>query len=263
MDNIDRSFLEHEQRSLDGLGPKALRNLRASAPAARTLVATDNGLMRNTVVSVLAGAGYQVELLSSLALVEAATVRSTPELVILAVEHIEGSELEYCRFLRMQSNIPIVLISAHASAEQRVQGLRSGADVYLSAPYEPAELLARVKALLRRQRSALVRPSPRITLGALTLDLTAQQIAFAHGAAVRLTPTEVRLLHLLMQHANRLLSAEAICCAIWQAHTPDIRLRLHVHISRLRKKIEPHAQLSALPNQGYQLNTESTSRLLS
>lgn len=159
------------------------------------------------------------------------------DLVLLDVTVPTHTAFEQCRVIRRTSSVPIIFLSEYADIEHKVLGLRSGADDYLGKPYEPSELLARVAALLRRRKLHRPMPSSQLTVGAFTLDTTAQQLLFGKEKQVDLTPTETRLLHYLMTNANTLVPLDDLCMALWRDQSPDSRVRLQVNVYRLRKKI--------------------------
>ena len=118
-------------------------------------------------------------------------------------------------------------------------GLQIGGDDYLVKPFEPAELLARVEAVLRRRNSDLVNPVTRISQGPLTLDPIEHTVLFEDGRSVVLTPIEFRLLYYLMQNTGRVLSASQILSKVWGYDYEGESNLVAVYIRRLRAKIEP------------------------
>ena len=165
-----------------------------------------------------------------------------PDLVILdwMVEGTSG--IEVCRRLRRDkatAHVPIVMLTARGEEDDRIRGLETGADDYVTKPFSPRELLARVSAILRRIRPALA--GEEITVGDLTLDATAHRVT-RRGQPVSLGPTEFRLLKFFMEHPRRVFSRGQLLDAVWGTDS-EIELRtVDVHIRRLRKGIEmPHA----------------------
>ncbi|MGE0284571.1 MAG: phosphate regulon transcriptional regulator PhoB [Rhizobiaceae bacterium] len=179
-------------------------------------------------------------------------VRSTPdgdEALMLAVEDapdlvvldwmIEGtSGIEVCRRLRRgkdTAHVPIIMLTAREAEDDRVRGLETGADDYLTKPFSPRELMARVAAIMRRIRPALA--GETLNVGDLALDATAHRVTRL-GQTVSLGPTEFRLLKFFMEHPGRVFSREQLLDAVWGIDS-DIELRtVDVHIRRLRKGIE-------------------------
>ena len=161
-----------------------------------------------------------------------------PDLVVLDWM-IEGtSGLEVCRRLRRDratAHVPIVMLTARGAEDDRIRGLETGADDYLTKPFSPRELLARVAAIMRRIRPALA--GETLSVGDLSLDVTAHRVA-RRGQPVSLGPTEFRLLKFFMEHPGRVFSRGQLLDAVWGTDS-DIELRtVDVHIRRLRKGIE-------------------------
>jgi len=161
-----------------------------------------------------------------------------PDVVILDWM-IEGtSGIEVCRRLRRDkatAHVPIIMLTARGAEEDRIRGLETGADDYVTKPFSPRELVARVNAIMRRIRPALA--GEVIEVGDLTLDATAHR-ATRRGQALALGPTEFRLLRHFMEHPGRVFSRGQLLDAVW-GNDSDIELRtVDVHIRRLRKGIE-------------------------
>jgi len=161
-----------------------------------------------------------------------------PDLVVLDWM-IEGtSGIEVCRRLRRDkqtAHVPIIMLTAREAEDDRVRGLETGADDYLTKPFSPRELMARVAAIMRRIRPALA--GEIITVGDLSLDATAHRVTRG-GQTIALGPTEFRLLKFFMEHPGRVFSREQLLDAVWGIDS-DIELRtVDVHIRRLRKGIE-------------------------
>lgn len=161
-----------------------------------------------------------------------------PDLVILDWM-IEGtSGIEVCRRLRRgkaTANVPIIMLTAREAEDDRIRGLETGADDYLTKPFSPRELLARVTAVLRRIRPALAGES--IAVGDLSLDPVAHKVERG-GRRLQLGPTEYRLLKFLMESPGRVFSRNHLLDGVWSSGS-DIELRtVDVHIRRLRKALE-------------------------
>ncbi|MBC2668546.1 phosphate regulon transcriptional regulator PhoB [Novosphingobium piscinae] len=161
-----------------------------------------------------------------------------PDVVILDWM-IEGtSGIEVCRRLRRDkktAHVPIVMLTAREAEDDRVRGLETGADDYVTKPFSPRELVARVNAIMRRIRPALA--GEMLAVGDLTLDATAHRVT-RRGTTIALGPTEFRLLRHFMEHPGRVFSRNQLLDAVWGTGS-DIELRtVDVHIRRLRKGIE-------------------------
>ncbi|MCA1660731.1 MAG: phosphate regulon transcriptional regulator PhoB [Novosphingobium sp.] len=162
----------------------------------------------------------------------------TPDLVILDWMIEGASGLEVCRRLRRDkatAHVPIVMLTARGAEDDRVRGLETGADDYLTKPFSPRELIARVAAVLRRVRPALA--GETLTVGDLTLDPNAHKVT-RRGRPLSLGPTEFRLLRHFMENPGRVFSRGQLLDAVWGTAS-EIELRtVDVHIRRLRQAIE-------------------------
>jgi two-component system phosphate regulon response regulator PhoB len=161
-----------------------------------------------------------------------------PDLVVLDWM-IEGtSGIEVCRRLRRDkstAHVPIVMLTARGAEDDMIRGLETGADDYLTKPFSPRELIARVAAIMRRIRPALA--GEVLAVGDLALDASAHRVT-RRGANLALGPTEFRLLRHFMEHPGRVFSRGQLLDAVWGTDS-DIELRtVDVHIRRLRKAIE-------------------------
>ena len=161
-----------------------------------------------------------------------------PDLIILDWM-IEGtSGIEVCRRLRRDpgtANVPIIMLTARGAEDDRIRGLDTGADDYLTKPFSPRELQARVSAVLRRVRPALA--GETLTVGDLTLDPVAHRVE-RKGQKLSLGPTEYRLLQFLMEHPGRVFSRGQLLDAVWGTGSEIEERTVDVHIRRLRKGIE-------------------------
>jgi len=161
-----------------------------------------------------------------------------PDLVVLDWM-IEGtSGIEVCRRLRRDkatAHVPIIMLTAREAEDDRIRGLETGADDYVTKPFSPRELIARVSAIMRRIRPALA--GETISVGDLSLDATAHRVT-RRSQPISLGPTEFRLLKFFMEHPSRVFSRGQLLDAVWGTES-DIELRtVDVHIRRLRKGIE-------------------------
>jgi len=165
--------------------------------------------------------------------------KESPALVILDVNLPRLSGLEVCRKIRDAGETPVMMLTVRGAEEDQVQALDLGADDYLTKPFSPRTLLARVRALLRRSGSA-ERPAPLVA-GAFALDLEQQAVSVAGGGAVRLTRLELRLLQLLLANAGHTLPSERLLRHVWGTRASDDRQLLKQLVHRLRQKIEADA----------------------
>jgi two-component system phosphate regulon response regulator PhoB len=161
----------------------------------------------------------------------------TPDLVLLDWMIGGTSRIEVCRRLRRNkatAHVPIIMLTARSDEDDRIRGLETGADDYVTKPFSPRELIARVGAVLRRVRPALA--GETITVGDLSLDPTAHRV-IRRGQQIKIGPTEFRLLKHFMEHPGRVFSRGQLLDAVWGSGS-DIELRtVDVHIRRLRQAI--------------------------
>ncbi len=184
----------------------------------------------------------------------------TPDIVLLdwMVENLSG--IEVCRRLRRMNetaNVPIIMLTARGEEEDRVRGLETGADDYVTKPFSPRELIARVNAVLRRVRPALA--GEVLTFGDLEMDTVAHKVRRA-GEPVPLGPTEFRLLRHLLEHPGWVFSRERLLDSVW-GQDSDIELRtVDVHIRRLRKAINAGDKpdiIRTVRSAGYSLDADA------
>lgn len=202
------------------------------------LVVDDDAPSVKMIAFLLREEGYTVSTadngIRALELVE----HESPDLVILDVmmPHMDGHEV--CRRIRSKRKVPIIFLSARGETADRVQGLELGADDYLAKPFEPAELLARVKAVLRRTEAyAMSEPQGRLAVGDFVLN-PLENKATVRGKTVELTPIEFRLLYCLARNAGRVLSQDFLLSAVWGYEYEGYSNQVAVYIRRLRNKIE-------------------------
>jgi two-component system, OmpR family, phosphate regulon response regulator PhoB len=163
-----------------------------------------------------------------------------PDLMILDWMLPGASGLSICQQLRKRRDtraLPVIILTARGEETDRIRGLESGADDYVVKPFSPSELIARVRAVLRRSRPALA--EEQLSHGGITMDMAAYRVTRA-GKPIRLGPTEYRLLQLFMERPDRVFSREQLLDQVWGR---DIHVELRtvdVHIRRLRKALNEH-----------------------
>ena len=171
----------------------------------------------------------------------ALAMRASPKLVVLdlMLPDVDGAEI--CRELRRRSDVPIVMLTAKASEDERVTGLALGADDYLTKPFSPRELVARVRAVLRRSQGADAPLLDRIELdgGALVID-THERIVRRDNKTLDLTPSEYRLLVALARYPGRVYSRFELLNSLQRDGVMGDERIIDVHVKNLRKKVEPH-----------------------
>jgi DNA-binding response OmpR family regulator len=179
---------------------------------------------------------------------------TAPHLVLLDLNLPRIDGLSVCRRLREQSDVPIIMLTVRGSDEDVVKGLEIGADDYIVKPFSPSQLVARVRAVLRRTDAT---PAPAsLDVGTLHLDRTRNEVQRTGQPPIRLTPLETRLLEALMINAGQVLTAEVLITAVWAAEGGD-RAMLKQLVYRLRNKIEPDpaqpTYIETVPGVGYAL----------
>jgi DNA-binding response OmpR family regulator len=164
----------------------------------------------------------------------------TPDLLILDVMMPGMDGWEVTRQLRRATNLPIIILSAKGETTDRVYGLDLGADDYLAKPFEPSELLARVRAVLRRAEAfTFGEPQNQFTVGGFRLDPVNNTVTLPAGRTVELTPIEFRLLHYLSRNNGRVLTHEQLLSTVWGYEYEGYSNQVAVYIRRLRTKLEP------------------------
>jgi phosphate regulon transcriptional regulator PhoB len=227
--------------------------------AGDVLVVEDELDIRNLIVHHLTRDGFRCRTAATGA--EALTrVRAVvPDLLVLDLMLPEMSGLEVCRRLRSDpatAAVPIIMLTAKTDEVDRIVGLELGADDYVAKPFSPKELVARVRAVLRRARPGQI-GSP-LSVGGVSLDV-ARHVVTVDGGAVELTPKEFDLLHALLEAAGRVLSREHLLNRVWgYSRADEIESRtVDVHIRRLRAKLgAEERRIATIKGVGYRFETE-------
>jgi DNA-binding response OmpR family regulator len=222
----------------------------------KVLIVDDDLELAGLIAYALRQAGYlTVEAGDGMAAL-AAFEREEPDLVILDLQLPKLSGREVCRRLRERSAVPIMMLTVQGGEEDEVAGLDLGADDYLTKPFSPRGLLARVRALLRRAGED--KPAP-LAAGDFALDLETQAVTLRGGSPIRLTRLEVRLLQLLLANAGHALPAERLLSYVWGSRGAGDRQLVKQLVHRLRQKIETDARqpqyLLTVAGVGYSLQS--------
>jgi two-component system KDP operon response regulator KdpE len=204
----------------------------------RILVIDDEPNILATLAPLLRAQGYDVFTSMNGRTAIDTVDREKPDLIVLDLGLPDIDGVEVCRLIRESVHVPIVVLSARGGESDKVRALDAGADDYVTKPFGAEELLARIRAALRRSDA----PSPAsesIVRGTLVIDRERFRVV-RDGEELRLTPKEFELLTYLAQHAGRVLTHRAILKAIWGPNAVDQPEHLRVLVGALRKKIEPN-----------------------
>ena len=223
--------------------------------AGRILVVDDDPQIRRVMRVTLTGQSYEVDDAKSGDAALDKLRESRFDLVLLDMNMPGMDGLETCRAIRQQSEIAIIMLTVRDSERDKVAALDAGADDYVTKPYNATELLARIRAALRRT-PWMHGPSGRMTVGIAEVDFDTRQVT-VRGRKVRLTPKEFELLRYLTGHANKVLPHRELLQAVWGPDYGNEVEYLRVFVNQLRKKIEADpskpAYLLTEPWVGYRL----------
>jgi two-component system, OmpR family, KDP operon response regulator KdpE len=206
--------------------------------AGRVLVVDDEEAIRRSLARALSVRNYQVQEASDGPEAVAAAADSEPDLIVLDLNLPTMDGLTVCREIRARSSVPILVLSVREDETDKVAALDLGADDYLTKPFGVDELLARVRALLRRASSQDASPTRTFQAGGVEIDMT-QRTVRRDAEPVRLTKTEWELLDAMSAHPGKLLTHRWLLERVWgPGYADDVEV-LRVFVSQLRKKIEP------------------------
>ncbi len=206
------------------------------------LVVDDEQAIADLIEIHLLAEGYRVRKADNGADALRIVAEEDPDLVVLDIMMPGMDGLEVCRAIRRERNVPILMLSAKSEDVDKILGLKTGADDYLTKPFNPLELTARVKAQLRRYlalnpASAMAREAGVIAVGGLRIDQRGRSVT-KDGREIALTPTEYDILVLLASHPGRVFSSEEIFERVWKERYFQSNNTVMVHIRRLREKVE-------------------------
>ena len=230
----------------------------------RVLIADDDQQILRALRILLTARGYEV--LTARTGAEAVTqaVEHHPDLVMLDLGMPELNGIEVIEGLRGWTSVPILVVSGRTGSADKVDALDAGADDYVTKPFAADELLARIRALTRRQPA--VTDEPVVAFGEVTVDLAARQVTRRTGdrtETVRLTPTEWTILEVLLRNPNRLVTRQALLTQVWGPQYTSDTGYLRLYLAQLRKKLEPEPSrpryLLTEPGMGYRFSPEGAS----
>jgi two-component system KDP operon response regulator KdpE len=203
----------------------------------KVLVVDDEPQFARAIATNLRGAGFDVETAATGEAALAAAALNPPDAVILDLRLPDRSGREVTSDLRSWSEAPIIVVSAVGDEAEKIAALDAGADDYVEKPFAIGELLARLRAVLRRAGPA---GEPVLQVGPIRVDLDAHTVA-VEGKQVHLTPNEFDILCVLARHPGKLLTHRVILREVWGPAYGDESNYLHVYVSQLRRKLEPDA----------------------
>ncbi len=205
--------------------------------SARILLVDDETAIQRAVAPLLRARGYEVEVASTGAQALQAAIDRPPDLIVLdlGLPDLEGTDV--CRRVRAMSAVPILVLSARGGEADKVQALDLGADDYVTKPFGPEELLARIRAALRRRSAPTGDDAGSFVVGEIAID-EARRRVLRSGVEVKLTPKEFELLLLLARNHDRVLTHKTILKAIWGPNAVEQPEHLWTLVAQLRRKIE-------------------------
>ena len=202
----------------------------------RILIADDDPQILRALRITLTARGYDVTTAPDGKAALTAAIETHPDLIVLDLGMPGLTGIEVIEAVRGWSQLPILVVSGRSDSMDKVDALDAGADDYVTKPFAADELLARIRALSRRTPTAT--DEPVVSFGDVTVDLAAHVVTRA-GSPVRLTPTEWRLLELLIRNPDRLVTRERILTEVWGPQYTTDTGYLRLYLSQLRKKLEP------------------------
>jgi two-component system, OmpR family, response regulator len=225
--------------------------IRYAAAIVRVLLVEDDVLVGDAVRRALAGAGFAVDLVATADTARAALQADEFDLLVCDIGLPREDGLHFVRSLRQRGqSLPILMLTARDALTDRVSALDLGADDYLTKPFQPAELIARARALIRRANAVA---SSQMTFGRLELDLAHKQVSIA-GEALSLSQREWSILECLILNAGRIVSKDKLMSAIVGFDEELTLNAVEVYVSRLRAKIGDAAPIRAVRGMGYRID---------
>ncbi|MFW5499771.1 MULTISPECIES: response regulator [unclassified Maridesulfovibrio] len=206
------------------------------------LIVDDDAKLRALLTQYLEGYGYEVSTLPSGERIIEEVKNSSPAIVILDIMMPGKDGLEVLRDLRPHSNVPVIMLTAKGEDTDRIVGLELGADDYISKPFNPRELLARIKAVLRRAKAPDNNSNPnsgQINVAGVVLHLAHQKLE-VEGDSLELSSTEFKLLKALMDNPGRPMTRDDLMTSVWGKDFNAFDRSIDVHISKLRAVLKPY-----------------------
>jgi two-component system, OmpR family, KDP operon response regulator KdpE len=229
-----------------------------TASGQRVLVVDDEPQIVRGLRVILRDAGYQVEAATTKQEALDAVAARPPDAVVLDLVLPDGSGVDVCSKIRTWSGLPIIVLSAVGDEHEKVRALDVGADDYITKPFGTDELLARLRAVLRRAGDD--EGEPAVSVGDLVIDMAGHRVTRA-GDEIHLTPIEFDLLRVLAQHRGKLVTHRQLLRAVWGPAYETETHYLRVHIAHMRAKLEPESSQPRYvitdPGIGYRLRDEA------
>ncbi|HEY9148825.1 MAG TPA: phosphate regulon transcriptional regulator PhoB [Gammaproteobacteria bacterium] len=226
----------------------------------RILLVEDEAAIREMTAMALERAGYQVSEAADAAEAERLLVDGVPDLILLDWMLPGGSGIELARRLRREEfsrEVPIIMLTARSEEDDRIRGLESGADDYVTKPFSPRELVARIKAVMRR--SSPEQEEGQLEVDGLSLDTHSHRVS-ANGNRLEMGPTEFRLLQFFMSHPERVYSRSQLLDMVWSRGSFVEERTVDVHIRRLRKALESEGfdrYIQTVRGAGYRFSSQT------
>jgi two-component system, OmpR family, response regulator len=218
------------------------------ATAPRILVVDDDEDIRAPLKTYLQRYGFEVTTAHDCATARLLLKQHSFDLILLDVIMPGEDGLTFCRYVHEHINTPVILLSAVSDLSDRIAGLELGADDYVTKPFEPRELLARIRSICRRMSRALAQAQSKPALplryrfSQWSLDVSSRQLIQDDGQCTDLSATEFRLLKTLLDHANQVLSREQLMNLMRSGESEALDRSIDIHVSRLRKKLQDNAR---------------------
>ena len=223
---------------------------------ATVLVVEDEQYILKVLETLLSADGYRVITAQNGAVARSQAFSHMPDVVLLDLGLPDTDGIRLLRELREQINLPVIVVSARNMEQDKVAALDNGADDYITKPFSAPELLARIRAVLRRRSTVAEGPSDMYTVGGFSIDFD-KRVVTVDGEPVSLTPIEYSILHLLMKNPGKVYSTKALYEEVWQETAFGSEGAVAVHIRHLREKIEINPSepryIKVVWGQGYKL----------
>jgi two-component system, OmpR family, response regulator CpxR len=204
------------------------------------LVVDDDTALCAMIAEFLSPHGFSVEAVHNGPKGLAAAIRGAHDLILLDIMLPVLDGLSVLHQLRQRTDVPVILLTARTAEQDRIHGLDAGADDYVTKPLSPPELLARIRAVLRRSAPFPATQAP-LEAGGIELHPRSRRVRY-HGAAMELTPFEFDILEMLMHAAGRVVSRDELAAVLYHREATPFERSIDVHISHLRKKLESNGQ---------------------